>query len=49
MDTGRGVSGEGGASMNWEVGTDVYPLPSVQQIASGNLLYNTGSESEFTF
>ena len=29
--------------MNWEIGTDIYTLPCVKQIASGNLLYSTGS------
>ena len=40
VDTG----GEGGG-MNWEVRIDIYTLPRVQQIASGNLLYSTGSSA----
>ena len=26
--------------MNWEIGTDIYMLPCIKQIASGKLLYN---------
>ena len=26
--------------MNWEIGTDIYTLPCIKQIASGKLLYN---------
>ena len=28
--------------MNWEIGIDIYTLPCVKQIASGNLLYGAG-------
>ena len=34
---------EGG--MNWEVKTDIRTLPSVKQIASGNLQYSPGSSA----
>ena len=30
--------GEGEGGMNWEIGIDIYTLPCVKQIASGNLL-----------
>ena len=39
MDTGEGR----GSGMNWEIGIDIYTLPCVRQVASGNLLYSTGS------
>ena len=42
MDSGSGGR-EGG--MNWEIGTDIYTLPCVKQIASGNLLYSTRSSA----
>ena len=32
--------------MNWESVTDVFTLPCVKQIASGNPLYNTGSSAQ---
>ena len=35
--------GEGGK--NWEIGIDIYTLPCVKQIASGNMLYSTGSSA----
>ena len=35
--------GEKGGGMNWEIGIDIYTLPCVKQIASGNLLYSTES------
>ena len=35
---------EGGA--NWEIGIDIYVLPCVKLIASGNLLYSTGSSAQ---
>ena len=31
--------------MNWESSVDTYTLPCVKQIASGNLLCNTGSSA----
>ena len=34
---------EGGA--NWEIGIDIYILPCVKLIASGNLLYSTGNSA----
>ena len=42
VDTGEGGRGGG---MNWEIGIDIYTLPCVKQIASGNLLYSTGSSA----
>ena len=33
----------GRRGMNWEIGADIYTLTCVKQIASGNLLNNTGS------
>ena len=39
MDTKEGKAG----GMNWEIGIDVHTLQRVQQIASGELLYNTGN------
>ena len=29
--------------MNWEIGIDMYTLPRIEQIASGDLLQSTGS------
>ena len=34
---------EGG--MNWKMRMDIYTLPCIKQVASGNLLYNTGSSA----
>ena len=31
--------------MNWEIGTDIYTLPCVKQIASENLLDGTGNSA----
>ena len=31
--------------MNWEISIDIYTLSCVKQIASGNLLYSTGSSA----
>ena len=39
MDT----AGEGEGGMNWEIRFDINILPCVKQIASGKLLYSTGS------
>ena len=40
---GHRGAGEGG--MNWEIRFDINTLLCVKQIASGNLLYSTGSSS----
>ena len=37
------TSGEWEYWMHWEIRIDIYTLPCVTQIVSGNLLYNTGS------
>lgn len=37
---------EGEAVMNWEIRTDMYPLPCVKQIATGPLLYRAGSSAQ---
>ena len=37
--------GEGEDGTNWESRTEAYTLPHVKQIASGNLLYDTGSSN----
>ena len=37
--------GEGEGEMNWEIRIDVYTLPCVKQIASGNLLYSLRSSA----
>ena len=34
-----------GNGMNWEIGIDIYTLPCVKQIASGNLQYSAGSSA----
>ena len=34
------VEGKRGCGMNWEIGIDIYTIPCVKQIASGNLLYS---------
>ena len=39
-------AGEGEGGMNWEIGTDTYTPPCVKEIASGNLLYSTGSSAQ---
>ena len=38
-------TGEGEGEMNGENSTDMYKLPCVKQMASGELLYNTGSSA----
>ena len=38
--------GEGDGGTNWEIGIDIYILPCVKYIASGNLLYSTGSSAQ---
>ena len=35
-----------GVVMNWEIGIDVCALPRVKHMASGNLLYSTGSPAQ---
>ena len=42
MDTAGG--GEGGT--NWEIRSDINTLLCVKQIASGNLLYSTGTSAQ---
>ena len=42
---GKAMGGGGGGVMNWEIGIDILTLPCVKQIASGNLLYITGSSA----
>ena len=37
------VDMEGRYVLNWEIETDIYTLPCVRLIASGDLLYSTGS------
>ena len=37
--------GEGEGGTNWEIRFDIITLPRVKQIASGNLLYSTGSSA----
>ena len=32
--------------MNWEIGINIYTLPHVKQISSGNLLYSAGSSAQ---
>lgn len=32
--------------INWEIDFDICALPCVKQIASGNLLYSTGSSGK---
>ena len=41
------TSGYRGWGMNREIGTEVCALPRVEQIASGNLLDNSGSSAVF--
>ena len=43
---GQGNGKWGG--MNWKMGIDIYTVPYVKQIASGNLLYITGSSAWFS-
>ena len=40
------TAGEGGGGTNWEIRIDIYTLPCVKLIASGNLLYSTGSSAQ---
>ena len=42
-DMGRGEEEEGGT--NEETGMEAYTLPCVKQIASGNLLYDSGNSN----
>ena len=37
------MGARGGAGMNWEIGIYMYTPPCVRAIASGKLLYSTGS------
>ena len=32
--------------MNWEIGINIQRLPCVKQIASGNIMYSTGSSAQ---
>ena len=32
--------------MNWKIGVDIYTLPCVKEIASGNLQYSPGSSAQ---
>ena len=41
---GHGVGVEE-SGKNWKSSTDIYTLPCVKQIASGKLLYSTGSST----
>ena len=41
MDTVK----EGEVGTNWETGIDMYTLPGVKHIASGKLVYRTGSSA----
>ena len=36
--------GKGEEGMNWKSNTETYTLPCVKQIASGNMLYDTGTQ-----
>ena len=38
--------GEREGGTNWEIKIDIYTLPCVKQVASGNLLYSTGSSAQ---
>ena len=40
------TAGEGEGGTNWESSIEIYILPYVKLIASGKLLYNTGSSSQ---
>ena len=42
MDT----AGEGERGANWEIRFDINTLPCVKEIASGNVLYSTGSSAQ---
>ena len=33
--------------MNWEIGINIQRLPCVKQIASGNIMYSTGSSAQY--
>ena len=37
--------GRKGGGMNWEIRIDIYTLPCVKSLASGNMLYSTGSSA----
>ena len=41
-----GTVREGEVGTNWESSIEIYTLPCVKQIASGKLLYNTGSSTQ---
>ena len=34
--------------LNWESSIEIYTLPSIKQVASGKLLYNTGSSARYS-
>ena len=40
------IAGEGEGGINWEIRFDINTLPYVKHIASGNLLYSTGSSAQ---
>ena len=40
--------GEEEGGRNWEITFDINTLPCVKQIASGNLVYSTGSSAWFS-
>ena len=39
----------GGGGMNWEIRINIYTLPHVKQISSGNLLYSAGNSARASF
>jgi len=39
------LTGEDEGGMNWDIRTDIYTLPCVNQTASGSLLCSTGSSA----
>ena len=42
------TKGGRGCGMNWDTGTDIYTPLCIQQITNENLLYNTGSSTQYS-
>ena len=45
-ENGRVDTGGRGGGVNWEIRTDTFTLPCGKQIASGKMLYSTGSSAQ---
>ena len=39
---------QGGGGINWEIGTDTYPLLYIKQITNKDLLYSPGNSTQYS-